>query len=675
MFTDQRELIRRDLPHVFPSHPRFVRSEPRASHTALVLGSSSNIDTIYDSGSGDGCGADGLRGESANRPEGGLEYCLLDALERVLVAVAVRSPQGYIPAMCTVAGVLLLLSETDGEERAFWMLAAFVEDLVPWVFTRGATALNAEAATVDFAVEVELPALHAKLRASSVRPALLVAGWLTRLGVTVLPGEGVLRLWDSLILEGSDVLVHAALVFLQLHGDALNAVSTGEGAALLDVADECAAAQFELNQVVAAAVVRTREARQDLGWLHLRGAARAAVATRASGVGSLCALTGALRAHIKEGHITERGRIISSPTLGSELYGGPSLGSELYGGPSLASGRQLSTTQPTSGKGEGRGGDPGDISTRDSHGNIDSDIDIDISREVFDDLVSVAYPMEEKLGRGSGAGGSADVKHVYEQVLQRKRRDHADAASSSWSGGAAVDAKASGPGTGISLMGVTYGEFMEACSAHPTCGAQLRLIGLEGTTVEPRVRRLLHGHGATLAVGKGGGGANANGHERQVLDANSHLYGIGESAPSPACLAAAVRVAHAAVGTVETTFLSTIAAAPLASSAAAAAAANTTVAAAAAAAAAVAAAAADAADAADDNVPGQQRRRRRRVTTSNGSGAAAANAAALESAMLFGGSGERWLEFVRLSARGALVRLGCRPYIFWYRVYSLGSRV
>ena len=35
--------------------------------------------------------------------------------------------------------------------------------------------------------------------------------------------------------------------------------------------------------------------------------------------------------------------------------------------------------------------------------------------------------------------------------------------------------------------------------------------------------------------------------------------------------------------------------------------------------------------------------------------AAAANAAALESTMLFGRSGDRWLESVRLSARGALV--------------------
>jgi hypothetical protein len=106
-------------------------------------------------------------------------------------------------------------------------LVAFVEDLVPWLFTRSATALNAEAAVVDYLVEVEMSDLHAKLRAASVRPALLVAGWLTRLGVTVLPGEGLLRLWDAIILEGADVLSQSVLAFLQLHGTGvLNTHST-----------------------------------------------------------------------------------------------------------------------------------------------------------------------------------------------------------------------------------------------------------------------------------------------------------------------------------------------------------------------------------------------------------------------------------------------------------------
>ena len=79
--------------------------------------------------------------------------------------------------------------------------------------------------------------MHAKLLKASVRPALLVAGWLTRLAVTVLPGEGVLRLWDAIILEGADVLSHAVLAFLRLHGETL--MSVPDPTALLDVVGWC----------------------------------------------------------------------------------------------------------------------------------------------------------------------------------------------------------------------------------------------------------------------------------------------------------------------------------------------------------------------------------------------------------------------------------------------------
>lgn len=294
-YASVRDLIHQDVLHVFPSHPRFVRS------AAWDLGRSSGMSMsgLSDGGSL-GCGADGGLSETSERST--VDYCLLDALERVLVATAARSPQGYCPAMCTVAGVLLMVA--DDEENAFWMLICFVEDLVPWLFTQSATALNAEATMVDFAVEIEFPELHAKLRAASVRPALLVAGWLTLLGIAVLPGEGALRLWDAVVLEGAEVLTQAVLAFLRLHREALLAIPTGgdsttsDGAALLDAADELAAGQFRMDEIVAAAVesarrVRERELDDDDEWLRLRSAARAGVATRASQLGSLRELVNA----------------------------------------------------------------------------------------------------------------------------------------------------------------------------------------------------------------------------------------------------------------------------------------------------------------------------------------------------------------------------------------------
>ena len=224
----------------------------------------------------------------------------MDALERVLTATVARSTQGYVPAMCTVAGVLLLV--TEDEETAFWMLTAFAEDLAPWLFSRSATSLCAEASALDAAVAHEFPALRDALAEASVRPSLLCAGWLTRLGVTVLPGEGVLRLWDALVLEGGDVLTQATLAFFRLCGDALVRTTRGGpaeddssagggaavlGAAVLDAADDLAAGLFEMDSLVAAAVASARGVRDDVEWLRVRADARARVACRVASLGSL----------------------------------------------------------------------------------------------------------------------------------------------------------------------------------------------------------------------------------------------------------------------------------------------------------------------------------------------------------------------------------------------------
>ena len=183
-------------------------------------------------------------------------------------------------------GVLLL--ETDDEENAFWMLAAFCEDVAPWAFTAGALPFLAECATLDRAVAAEMPALDARLRrAAAVRPSLLCAGWLTKFGVSVLPGESALRLLDAIVLEGSDVLPQAVLAFLRAHGDQILTRGKGCGAALLRRRDDVAAGSFVFDEVVEDAVHSARCARESPAWCRLRADARAAVHSRASALGSL----------------------------------------------------------------------------------------------------------------------------------------------------------------------------------------------------------------------------------------------------------------------------------------------------------------------------------------------------------------------------------------------------
>ena len=297
--AEARLRIRGDVHDVFPDHPRFVRTSvfiPRGATHRLGRGSGGG----YDSGSDGAGGGARSRRSSSDGSEGRRErreYCLLDALERVLTATVARSTQGYVPAMCTVAGVLLLV--TEDEETAFWMLTAFAEDLAPWLFSRSATSLCAEASALDAAVAHEFPALRDALAEASVRPSLLCAGWLTRLGVTVLPGEGVLRLWDALVLEGGDVLTQATLAFFRLCGDKLIETSRVPaeddagggaavlGAAVLDAADDLAAGLFEMDSLVAAAVASARGVRDDVEWLRVRADARARVACRVASLGSL----------------------------------------------------------------------------------------------------------------------------------------------------------------------------------------------------------------------------------------------------------------------------------------------------------------------------------------------------------------------------------------------------
>lgn len=56
-FADQRESIRQDVPCVFPSHPRFVRTGPRSPglrRTGSSVRGGDGVGVSYDSGGGGG---------------------------------------------------------------------------------------------------------------------------------------------------------------------------------------------------------------------------------------------------------------------------------------------------------------------------------------------------------------------------------------------------------------------------------------------------------------------------------------------------------------------------------------------------------------------------------------------------------------------------------------------
>ena len=278
-----RDDARRDAESAFACHPRFARTTARRAFPCRVSvrspsgsfssdGGDLHEKKLSDDGSESGSTASSRARGDARASTKLTDYCLLDALERVCAAHAARSPHGHSAAACTVAGVLLLV--TEDEEKSFWMLTCFAEDVAPWLFFPCHTGLLTECLAFDEAVARKLPHTAKSCADACVRPSLLCAGWLAKLGANALPGESVSRLWDALVLEGGDVLPHAAAAFLKVEGDAVLAEArrcstTGgttengvSGAALLHAAERAAAAHFETDDVVADAVFQARAARE-----------------------------------------------------------------------------------------------------------------------------------------------------------------------------------------------------------------------------------------------------------------------------------------------------------------------------------------------------------------------------------------------------------------------------
>ena len=118
--AEQRERIRRDVPAVFPNHPRFVRAaaDARRRDAEAEAGDAASGYSARSDGTCAAMSVSNASSVSNARPRA--EYCLLDALERVLVATCARAPQGYVASLCAVAATLLLV--TEDEEGSFWIL-------------------------------------------------------------------------------------------------------------------------------------------------------------------------------------------------------------------------------------------------------------------------------------------------------------------------------------------------------------------------------------------------------------------------------------------------------------------------------------------------------------------------------------------------------------------------
>ena len=135
-------------------------------------------------------------------------------LQRVLVAYALRNPElGYCQGMSTLVALLLLHM---GEEDAFWVLSAIVEDMMPRFYATDMGGIKAEASTFEFLFRTYLPKLHSRISPLGVPVKPFAIKWFLCLYVNSLSVSIALRVWDCFFYEGVKVLHRVGLAALSL---------------------------------------------------------------------------------------------------------------------------------------------------------------------------------------------------------------------------------------------------------------------------------------------------------------------------------------------------------------------------------------------------------------------------------------------------------------------------
>ncbi|CAM9836028.1 unnamed protein product [Chrysoparadoxa australica] len=171
-----------------------------------------------------------------------------EAVRQVLRSLALCRPAvGYCQAMNFVS--LFLVRTTGGRcDLAYWIISAMALEVVPgyWESSACMYKVQRDLALLRGLAQERLPALLSHLDSIGLPLELLVCDWMLSLFCRLLPPLTVLRVWDWLFYEGSDIIIFVTLAVLRVaeqemlqeegmcaSADRLNAIS---GA--LDDADE-----------------------------------------------------------------------------------------------------------------------------------------------------------------------------------------------------------------------------------------------------------------------------------------------------------------------------------------------------------------------------------------------------------------------------------------------------
>eukprot|EP01031_Cornospumella_fuschlensis_P030311 gene30311-36625_t len=143
-----------------------------------------------------------------------------DLLRRVLLAYALRNPAvGYCQSMNYICALLLLHMK---EEKAFWVFAALIEDILPPdYYSPSMLGGRIDQHVFQACIAWKLPRLYAKFKETSTLLEPIICPWFLCLFINVLPLYTVCRVWDCLFWEGSAVLFRIGLSMLRSKQDTL----------------------------------------------------------------------------------------------------------------------------------------------------------------------------------------------------------------------------------------------------------------------------------------------------------------------------------------------------------------------------------------------------------------------------------------------------------------------
>lgn len=140
----------------------------------------------------------------------------IDTLRRVLSAYAAHNQLiGYCQGMSFIAAVPLVLGFS--EMQAFLCLSFVVEDICPGYHGPGLEGYLCDLSVLSALTSFMLPEIFAQLESLQISLDMLGRDHLLTLGSRTWPLAAIARLWDVVLMEGSEALLASFLALLQMY--------------------------------------------------------------------------------------------------------------------------------------------------------------------------------------------------------------------------------------------------------------------------------------------------------------------------------------------------------------------------------------------------------------------------------------------------------------------------